>query len=427
MGVFFRKDFLTYWRDRKELLIALIMPLVLIVVISFAVPDWFGNQSASIQMKIGLVVEDDAAAGVAAFKESLSGSGKTKEEAAALAAAADGRNPVLLLRGLLDSEAFRNIAEVVETDADSGLRQLEEGAIHALVTVPVGYAQSGLAGMLLGQDEVVPLRITAEETSLELDVLRDVLGDYLRSLNFTMAIHYAAGGSSWAQSAGLDASIAPAATGGIEQVEGFRVITSSQYFTLSMSVLFAMFMAMTTATKAMTEKREHVFQRILLSGARPLHYVAGKVMSAFCMTMLQAVIAFVVCHFALSLFPGESLSFWLGVSALVTVYSIGMGGLAAIFTSISFRLKEDSASGIMMVVIMVFGTLGGGFVPVYVMPDWMRGLGEWTPNGLALAAYTDWIQQGILPELYRSIGKLLLIALLAIIVGIAIFPRKGRI
>ncbi|QNK55714.1 ABC transporter permease [Paenibacillus sp. PAMC21692] len=425
MGIFFRKDFLTYWRDRKELLIAILMPLVLIFVMSFALPNWFGNETPSIHMKIGFVVEDDAASGIAAFKESLGGSGRTEGEIAALAAAADDLNPVLLLRGLLDSEEFRGIAEVVETDAAAALGQLENGKWTAIVTIPAGYTQLGLGGMLLGQEETVPLRITAEETSMELDVLRDVLGDYYRSLNFSMAIDTVTKASGFVPTGGVDAALAP--IGGIEQVEGFRVITSSQYFTLSMSVLFSMFMAMTTATKAMTEKREQVFQRILLSGARPVQYVAGKAMSTFCMTMLQAVIAFLVCHFVLNLFPGESLSFWFGVSALLTVYCIGMAGLATIFTSITFRLKEDSASGLMMIVVMVFGTLGGGFVPVYVLPDWMRGIGEWTPNGMALAAYTDWIQQGIVPDLYKSTALLLIFSVAAIIVGIAMFPRKGRI
>ncbi|MNG40715.1 hypothetical protein D3C84_1294410 [compost metagenome] len=61
------------------------------------------------------------------------------------------------------------------------------------------------------------------------------------------------------------------------------------------------------------------------------------------------------------------------------------------------------------------------------MPSWLRGMGEWTPNGLSLAAYTDWIRQGGYGDLFTAFAQLLLFAAAALLVGIAIFPRKGRI
>lgn len=425
MGVFFRKDFLIYWRDRKEMLIALMMPIVLIVVLSFAMPNWFGGETDAIHMTVGLVVEDDAEAGVSAFKASLRESGMAEEEAAALAGAADAMNPTLLLRGLLGSEALREIVDVVETDSAAAIRHLEEDEWTAIVTIPQGYTEAGLAGMLLGEGEAVPLQLTAGETSLELDVLRDILAEYMRSVNFGLAIDDAMKKADSPPIPGLLDSIR--LEGGMEQLDGFRTITSSQYFTLAISVLFSLFMAMTTATKAMTEKREQVFQRILLTGAKPGQYIAGKAMSTFCLTLLQAAVAFLVSHFVFDLFAGESLSFWLVVTLLLIVYCIVISGLAAIFTSISFRMKDETAGGLMTAIIMVFGTLGGGFVPVYLLPDVLRKLGEWAPNGIILKAYTDWIQQGLIADVVSGVMKLLIFAVLAFVVSIALFPRKGRI
>src|SRR5690606_31634013 len=83
---------------------------------------------------------------------------------------------------------LREIVDVVETDSAAALRHLEEDEWTAIVTIPQGYTEAGLAGMLLGEGEAVPLQLTAGETSLELDVLRDILAEYMRSVNFGLAI-----------------------------------------------------------------------------------------------------------------------------------------------------------------------------------------------------------------------------------------------
>ncbi|MDF2835992.1 MAG: transporter permease [Paenibacillus sp.] len=431
MGVFFRKDFLTYWRDRKEILIALVMPLILIAVLSLAMPDWFGQGADSLRIKIGLVVEDDAAEGVSAFVRSLEQTGKSEEEVVRLAAAAESLNPAALLQEMLEGEALGSLVEVVRADADSAFRKLEEEEWTAVVTIPAGYTESSLRAMMLGADEAVPLSITSDEASMELDVLYGALSDFTRSLNFGSAIESAAmdAGVAFEKSIPPGGRFGGAAVmnGGIEQVEGFDAMTASQYFTLSISGLFSLFMAMTTATKAMTEKRELVFSRILLAGVKPGRYLAGKTLSTFSLTLLQATLAFLVCHFLLDLFPGRDVRFWLGIAGLVAAYCAVVSALAAIFTSLVFRLKEDTAGGLMMAVIMVFGTIGGSFVPVYVLPGWLRGMGEWTPNGLSLAAYTEWIQRGEYGDLFAAFAQLLLFAAAALLIGIAMFPRKGRI
>lgn len=431
MGVFFKKDLLMYWRDRKEILIALVMPLVLIAVLSLAMPDWFNQPSDSLQIKIGLVTLDDTEEGVAQFVESLAQTDMSREEAERLSAAAEAMNPAAMLQELLGGEALGSLIEVVHADAETALRQLEKEDWTAVVTIPAGYTESSLRRMMLGEGEAVPLGIVGDDASTELEVLIGVLSDFIRTLNFGTAIESAArdAGIVWEDGIppGGRFGDAMVINGGIEQVDGFEAMTASQYFTLAISVLFSLFMALTTATKAMTEKRELVFSRILLAGVKPGRYLAGKALSTFCLTMLQAALAFLICHYLLDLFPGRDVRFWLGIAGLVAAYCAVVSALAAIFTSLVFRLKDDTAGGAMMTVIMVCGTIGGSFVPVYVLPGWIRGMGEWTPNGLSLAAYTEWIQQGSYGDLYIALAQLLLFAAAGLIIGIAMFPRKGRI
>ena len=59
MRSFLRKDLLVFWRDRKEVLISLLAPILLIVVLNFAFSDLFGEDAEGLDIDLGIVLEDD--------------------------------------------------------------------------------------------------------------------------------------------------------------------------------------------------------------------------------------------------------------------------------------------------------------------------------------------------------------------------------
>ena len=71
MRSFLRKDFLIYWRDRKEVFIALLAPIVLIVVLNLAFSGMFGEDTEGLDMNVGIVLEDDEALGLQQFEETV--------------------------------------------------------------------------------------------------------------------------------------------------------------------------------------------------------------------------------------------------------------------------------------------------------------------------------------------------------------------
>ncbi|WP_080838226.1 ABC transporter permease [Cohnella massiliensis] len=419
---FLKKDFLVYWRDRKEMALSLLLPIVLIVVLSLALPNWVENGAESLDMDVAIVREDDEEAGLRQFRDSLASSRLAEEEAGALAARAEQLQPAMLLMQLLEGEEVGQFVKTTESDAETAARQLEDNEISAILTIPEGYTLAALNRMLLGEGEAMPLALTAADSSLEVDVLRDIVEGFMKTLNFELALSHAS-----ADHAGAGAPDVPVSVGGRETIEGFQMITSFQYYSLSITIVFALFVAMTTATKAITEKRERVFQRILLSGSPPFRYLAGKIGSTFVMSLLQMTAVFALCHFALRLFPGRSPQFWLGMATIALVFCFSIASLSAVFTALAFRYKESSANGAMIIVIMVTGTIGGSFVPVYILPDWLRDVGEWTPNGLSLAVFIQWVQQEAISVIAIPLLQLILFSVVAIAAGLLLFPKRGRI
>lgn len=93
------------------------------------------------------------------------------------------------------------------------------------------------------------LTIQIEEQSTESDTIHNIISNYLDTLNFQFALQGVTDGE-------LQDPILP--QGGREVIEGVESFGISQYFTVAMSFLFALFIASTVAMKTTTEK-ENVY------------------------------------------------------------------------------------------------------------------------------------------------------------------------
>src|SRR5690606_29526492 len=80
--------------------------------------------------------------------------------------------------------------------------------------------------------------------------------------------------------------------GGIESVSAVEPISSFQYYTIGMAVMFALFVSGLISAMAYTEKKQFVFDRILLSNHHPFTYLSGKLISAAVITLCQFFILF---------------------------------------------------------------------------------------------------------------------------------------
>ncbi|XID90609.1 ABC transporter permease [Paenibacillaceae bacterium WGS1546] len=418
---FFIKDFLVYWRDRKEISISLITPLVLIAVLGFAMPSLFANPANIIEVKAAVVQLDDEEAGLRQFREALAARSLPEEQSRAIEAQLETVMPIRMLMQLFEEEQVKEIVRMERMEAEEALGQLRDGLVDAVLTIPEGYTLATLNRAMLGEGAGAELRIAAEDWTMSLDVLNNIVNGFVRTTNFQSAIQ-----------SQLGAEAAAAANevgdfGGRETVPGVETVTSFQYFTLAIGIVFALFVAVTTATKAVTEKRERTFQRILLTGAHPLKYLSGKLSSTFCLALILLSFVLVGAHFMFGVFSGRSFAFWAGMSAVLLVLMLCVGAMAALFTALVFRLDDSMANGITFLFILVAGTIGGSFAPVFILPDWLRLAGEWTPNGLALSALLKWLQTETAADLTVSLIRLAVFA--AVTIGLAIwcFPRRGRI
>lgn len=432
MGTYFKKDVLVYWRDRKEIIISLLLPLVLIVVMALALPNWIEHAASTADVKVALVVEDDEMKGLEQFKESIAaGSNVPKYALQHMIEQADQLSPIRMLRQLFRSEQISQVLEVVETDRQAALDALGAGEATAVVTVPDGYTLAVLNQMFLAEGDGGQLAITAEKAGMPVDIVYGVVAGFAHQVHFQASIDRAL-----AQHSGMTSGTEfnndtvwderTMRLGGYEEIPGFKKLTAYQYFTLAIGILFSLFISMTTSYKAMTEKRERVLHRMLLSGTRATQYLLGKASSAFVLSLIQMGVILMFTHFVLRAFPDRSLSFWIGLSLILVTVGVCVASLSALFTTLVFRMNDEKANTIILVAVIFAGTIGGSFVPLYILPDWLQIAGGWTPNGLALSASIKWLQAETYSDLMVPLTVLCGFAIIVTAVSIGLFPKRGR-
>ncbi|GAB3069226.1 ABC transporter permease [Virgibacillus ainsalahensis] len=419
MGSFIKKDLLVFWRDRKEILMALVLPIVLILVLNVAFSGLLNNDDEDVNMDVGIMQEDDESEGKEQFEETIREMALPQNEKEMILGQSANIALVSLIRDFLNNpelEEWVNTKELSETEADE---LVKSGDLDAIIKIPKGFTYDMLSSILLEKESGSALKILADEQSTELTTLQNIVTNYIDSLNLQFAL------GSEADTAVTEPELPQ---GGSEIVEGVETYTISQYFTIAISTLFALFMAHTVALKTVTEVRERVFNRILLTNSNPLHFLMGKTVAAFILAWLQMMLIFTLTQLLLDVFPDRSMAFWSGLVLVITAFTLTIAGLSALFTAITLNLKDsNAASGLFTLVIMVLGVLGGSFFPLQALPEIFQKIGEWTPNGLTQTSLIEWIQFGDMNDILFPIIMLIGMFVACMVIGMSIFPKRGRI
>ncbi|MCM3092584.1 MULTISPECIES: ABC transporter permease [unclassified Cytobacillus] len=420
MSTFIKKDLLVFWRDRKEILLALLLPVLIIVILNFTFSGLLKDEEA-IQIDVSFIQEDDVEKGKEQFAAAVEEKGIPAEEKQAILAAASGLDPVELLQEFLNSSDLKEWVTVKDVPRQEAAEQVKSGELDALVSIPEGFTYATLSHLFLGEASQGAFHIQAEEQSTEVNSLQEIMQNFVNTLNMQFAL-----GKQEAET-----SAEPVLPKGgrevVEGVDGASAYTFAQYFTIAIGTLFALFMAQTVALKTVTEKREQVFNRIILTDRHPLFFLLGKSVSAFLLALMQFAITLTAVQLLLDVFPGKSFTFWAGVTLILIVFALTVGGLSALLTALTLHLNDsNSASGVSTMIIMGCGVLGGSFFPLDGLPEPIQKIGEWTPNGLTQTAIIEWVQYTEFHDLLFPILFLAAVCIICFAISLSIFPKRGR-
>ncbi len=169
----------------------------------------------------------------------------------------------------------------------------------------------------------------------------------------------------------------------VERPSGDRQLQGVAYYGPAMAMFFVLFAVGFTARSFFLERREGTLDRMAAAPLRPWAILAGKAMSVF----VYALASLLTMSLAGAVVFGASWGSPLAVVALCVVMAAVVVSLAALVMSVA--RTERQAETISSALTFSLAVLGGNFVFLGAAPEVLRRIAGFTPNGLALQAFTD--------------------------------------
>ena len=199
----------------------------------------------------------------------------------------------------------------------------------------------------------------------------------------------------------------------IAEQEKNKTTSAIQYYSAGMLLMFILFGA-TQGTKLLIEERENkTLGRMMTSSSGRITIITGKFLGLFAICLLQAII---LISFTSAVY-GVNWGPIYGV-ALVTVCTVFAGAAIGMFIG-AISKTARSADGFSQIFIQLFTILGGGMIPVYVMPKIMQKIANFTINWWGMKGYLDLMTGSTAVITYC--GILILMGIIYLTVGITKF------
>jgi len=161
------------------------------------------------------------------------------------------------------------------------------------------------------------------------------------------------------------------------------------------TVLFVFLMASTTAMSLYSEKKTGTFRRLLAAPLAKAELLSGKMLPGFAIILVQIVVLFAASVLLLPLvgldrlYLGNDILALVVLSVLIALCSSSLGLLIA-----AIARTEGQISGISVVAMWVMGAVSGAFVPTFFLGDFLGTVGKVTPQYWAVSAYTALFVRG---------------------------------
>ncbi|WP_427137676.1 ABC transporter permease [Psychrobacillus psychrodurans] len=407
-------------RNKQPLIILLVMPLVLITILSNALGSMMdGGEEVAIQANLLIVDDSSWVQEEEAIKLFLEQEGVTGPPMDALLSQFKNSDPVELLKNtiLTSDEMKKYIVTDYKQTVDLKVTRQDKN-IDGILSIPPNFRLNYIKSVYFNNADFAELSLYLnQDNDIRAAIIESVLADWK---------------SGYMQSAALlDAGLSPekvmSSVNSVEKIEQVlesneRKIPASIYYTVGMLVMFALYIPAFLAGFALQEVQWKVYDRILLAGVSPILYTLSIFFTGTLVAFIQQAIMLLFGMFVLGI---EWISLE-GMAVIVISYSVFVGALSALMTTLQFRTKTEGIANVFNgIFITVFSFLGGSFFNIRDISEILGKIGDLTPNGATMSAILS-IQKGQdLSVIWPFMYAIYLLVVVCVLLSIVFFPRRG--
>ncbi|MCX7923811.1 MAG: ABC transporter permease [Clostridia bacterium] len=193
-------------------------------------------------------------------------------------------------------------------------------------------------------------------------------------------------------------------------------LSGIQYYSATMLVMFMLF-GMSQGTKVMVEERESkTLGRIMSTRVGKLNLIMGKFLGLLFICFTQSMILIVFTRVVYGVNWGNSIPGLLLITFCAVFAGAALGMMIA-----TIAKTPGAADGIGQAFIQVFTLIGGGMIPLFVMPDFVKYMANFTLNSWATKGYNDLMMGMGIDAILPYCGILIVMGMGYLSVGIARF------
>lgn len=186
------------------------------------------------------------------------------------------------------------------------------------------------------------------------------------------------------------------------------------------SVMMLLFSIASMGGTLIREKELGTMKRILYSPIKPWQIMIGKLGSGFVYAIIQMTILVVFSWLAFGLdvfrnFPGLIL--------LIISVALAVSGFGILIAS--FAKSQKQVESLSLIIILVMSALGGSMMPLFLFPDFLKGIAHFTVNYWAIDGFYDTLGRdvGFIGAAYNSM-ILIIFALISSLIAVFVFTNR---
>lgn len=396
-----------------QLLLLIGLPIILILILGFALSNFMDGESPEIQAKIAIIEHNSEMEQFDQFIHEMNKeTGFNKRNIASM----EKSLPIQTLKSLFHSKKLAKMIEVKETSVSKKDEILNDNTYTAVIEVPEDFTYKYLFHIMLNDGEIPQLRVIGnEQQQIGVDVIQSIIENFQQQLTLGAFI----------KKNGINeqALVIPDSlfTNTRTTIDQNKAVTSKDYYTVGMAVMNALFIASTIGTIAFKEKQTFVFNRIILANMSRWIYFSGVLFSTVIFASIQLLVIYGFAWFVFDVTWSNLFAFFIITVSL----SIAIGGIAVLLTAISYQIRSETITNFFSsAIVSIMALIGGSFFPIGDSSEFVRVIGNFTPNGAGMSAYLSILRGNALTDVITPILYLCFFGVTMIIIAALTFPKR---
>lgn len=430
----YKKDIKVIFSDKKALIIFILMPIILTTILSMALRNSFSQDSTTELVKVAIVKQYNAVEEMNRLEMTLNQYGIDLSNEGVLETL-DAEK--MFFESFLGDATIQKIFKIDLMTEEGALKALETKKVGVVLYLPEGFLYNQYVNFLLPARNDIDIVIKQHpEFNYSGKIATNVFESYFNRLNKlwvnkNVYLELASGKIPQAQLYATMNEIyqlTEAEEGQVTDVlkqktTSRRFITSASYYAVGMMAMFILYASSHTGREMLKERHLKTLDRNYVAGVGYGKALLSKAMMTVTLCTVQMSTLMVYSKFVLGV-EWERFD-QLFVSILFSALAVsGLGVLISAVTLVNDDYKI--ANVFENIIVHLMALVGGSYIPVEVMPEFVGKLKGFALNGIVLDLFLDIYQGTTWQNLYMPYLKLIGVGVVFIVIGWIIIRRKEK-